>query len=130
MGDETRSPCGACNGRGVVLLIGGSGFGGGACPMGCTPPASYTCPFPGCGAVNDHPLAPEFCSTCNRSARALLGLLCPGCLKPAAFRIVGQQAFCGNDDCKVLAWEPDMDASQFANSITVDLVDRSEKSSG
>lgn len=30
---------------------------------------------------------------------------CPGCAQPAKY-VMTDQAFCGNDDCRVIAWNP------------------------
>lgn len=89
-----------------------------------TTPQTYTCPFPGCGATSSNPddVAQQFCGRCGRFFRDPLGLECPGCGQHAIFQITGQQAFCGNDDCQVLAWEPAKDALQLVNRTTVDLV--------
>lgn len=34
------------------------------------------------------------------------GLICPACEQIAAIVISDQQAFCGNDECPVLMWNP------------------------
>lgn len=34
------------------------------------------------------------------------GLICPACEQIAATVISDQQAFCGNDECPVLMWNP------------------------
>jgi hypothetical protein len=35
-----------------------------------------------------------------------IGLNCPGCGEPPRFLIAPNQAFCGNDSCRMLMWDP------------------------
>lgn len=35
-----------------------------------------------------------------------IGLNCPGCGEPPELLIGDRQAFCGNDDCRLLMWDP------------------------
>ncbi len=43
------------------------------------------------------------------------GLHCPGCQQPAAIVLAGgAQAFCGNDDCAVFAWNPTKTIEELA----------------
>lgn len=40
------------------------------------------------------------------------GLHCPRCGHLAVFLIGEQQAFCGNDDCSILMWDPSKTVAQ------------------
>jgi hypothetical protein len=44
------------------------------------------------------------------------GWLCPGCEQPAALALSGQ-AFCGNDDCAVVAWDPSKSLVELAANV-------------
>jgi hypothetical protein len=47
-----------------------------------------------------------------------VGLNCPGCGKFAAIVMQGgEQAFCGNDDCSVMAWNPTKSLRQMVDSF-------------
>lgn len=35
-----------------------------------------------------------------------VGLICPGCEQPALLAL-SQQAFCGNDECPIISWNPE-----------------------
>ena len=35
--------------------------------------------------------------------------VCPVCSRPPIFVLAGTQAFCGNDECRVLMWDPSKD---------------------
>ena len=53
-----------------------------------------------------------------------VGMRCHGCGQPPAFVIqpAGTQAFCGNDDCPILMWDPTLSLEQnMANSKEIDL---------
>lgn len=41
---------------------------------------------------------------------------CPGCGQPPKFQL-GDQAFCGNDGCHVLMWNPTMTLDQLAADV-------------
>lgn len=47
-----------------------------------------------------------------------VGLVCPGCQQPAKFALTGQ-AFCGNDDCKIIAWNPSKTFDELMDSNQV-----------
>ena len=47
------------------------------------------------------------------------GLYCPGCGELAVFTISDQQAFCGNDDCAILMWDPAKTAAELAADMQV-----------
>lgn len=34
-----------------------------------------------------------------------VGMACPSCHQPAAIAFA-EQAFCGNDDCRIVTWDP------------------------
>ncbi len=43
-----------------------------------------------------------------------IGLNCPGCGEPPPFMLEGgRQAFCGNDDCRFLLWDPTMTRAEM-----------------
>jgi hypothetical protein len=44
-----------------------------------------------------------------------LGLRCPGCEEDAALAL-SVQAFCGNDECHVMCWNPEQTLQQFAET--------------
>lgn len=44
------------------------------------------------------------------------GYTCPGCGQPAAIALSGQ-AWCGNDECHVMAWNPDKTLEEMAADI-------------
>lgn len=48
---------------------------------------------------------------------------CPVCGQPPQLRASARQAFCGNDDCDALMWDPTADAAeQLANRRSVRLL--------
>lgn len=50
------------------------------------------------------------------------GLTCPGCGELAAYALGNSQAFCGNDDCAILIWDPGKTAEELhADMHFVDL---------
>lgn len=50
------------------------------------------------------------------------GLNCPGCGHLAVFLVGDRQAFCGNDDCVVLTWDPAKTVAELeANMHEIDL---------
>jgi hypothetical protein len=50
------------------------------------------------------------------------GLNCPGCGEPPALTVGGNQAFCGNDDCRILLWDPALSVTEnMAGAHEVDL---------
>jgi hypothetical protein len=52
---------------------------------------------------------------------------CPACDQPPIMRLADDQAFCGNDDCHVLIWNPLKDlAGNLAGANWVDLEGGSE----
>jgi hypothetical protein len=47
---------------------------------------------------------------------------CPACGTPAALVISAQQAFCGNDDCRIFMWEPGKTMDELLENLTtIDL---------
>lgn len=48
-------------------------------------------------------------------------LACPLCGSPPVLAVGAQQFFCGNEDCKVLAWNPMMGPEQLENVSFVEL---------
>ena len=42
-----------------------------------------------------------------------VGLYCPVCEQSAVIVVSEAQAFCGNDECVVLAWDPRLTREQF-----------------
>jgi hypothetical protein len=52
-----------------------------------------------------------------------LGSRCPGCGQDAALTL-SVQAFCGNDECHVMCWDPEQTLQQFADTAEcIDLAD-------
>ena len=47
------------------------------------------------------------------------GLNCPGCGHLTVFVISGSQAFCGNDDCAILMWDPAKTIDELAADLKV-----------
>lgn len=43
-----------------------------------------------------------------------VGLYCPECGKPPQLVISGGDAFCGNDDCRILKWDPTLTRAEMA----------------
>lgn len=54
-----------------------------------------------------------------------VGLHCPGCGQHARMMLTGNgTAFCGNDDCNMLCWDPRQSLAQISASVSfVDLND-------
>lgn len=53
---------------------------------------------------------------------AILSPACPLCGQFPALQIGEHQAFCGDEDCKVLVWDPAKTREEnFANTRVVDL---------
>ena len=52
----------------------------------------------------------------RRPAGQPQGLICPGCEQPAAAAL-GEQAFCGNGDCHVMAWNPSKTLEEMSADI-------------
>ncbi len=47
---------------------------------------------------------------------------CPGCDQEPLITFGGTQAFCGNDDCRVVSWDRSDDPAQFkAKAQLIDL---------
>ena len=53
---------------------------------------------------------------------------CPRCREPAVLLIGGTQAFCGNESCSVLMWNP-LDPESWTREHVVRLADHEEPSS-
>jgi hypothetical protein len=49
------------------------------------------------------------------------GLNCPRCGRLAVFLIGDRQAFCGNDDCSILMWDPSKTAAE--NEADMQVID-------
>jgi hypothetical protein len=47
----------------------------------------------------------------------LQGFHCPGCGEPAAMALLPGQAFCGNEACAVLAWNPNRTLAELTEDI-------------
>jgi hypothetical protein len=47
-------------------------------------------------------------------AQAPVGPDCPECGTWAEFLVGDNQAFCGNDDCRILMWDPTMTRAEMA----------------
>lgn len=47
-----------------------------------------------------------------------MGLTCPGCHQPPLL-VFYQQAFCGNDDCRVFTWNPTDTLDEFLEGMKV-----------
>jgi hypothetical protein len=47
------------------------------------------------------------------------GLACPGCGHAAQFTVGDRQAFCGNDGCKILMWDPAKSIAELADDMQV-----------
>jgi len=55
------------------------------------------------------------------------GPYCPVCDRLAVFIVGDEQAFCGNDDCRVLMWDPTMSvADNMADATEVNLSEGSD----
>lgn len=65
----------------------------------------FTCPR--CHRSSAHPKDRKegFCGRCHDWTGQ--GLKCPGCGQHAALQVFGQMAMCGNDECRVISWDPD-----------------------
>lgn len=49
---------------------------------------------------------------------------CPGCGENPMLAVSAEQAFCGNDDCRVMVWNPSQTAEQFWASATEQVLVR------
>lgn len=47
-------------------------------------------------------------------AQTPIGPDCPECGTPAEFLVGDESAFCGNDDCRILTWDPTMTLAEMA----------------
>jgi hypothetical protein len=60
-----------------------------------------------------------------------IGLHCPGCGQHATMMITGGcQAFCSNDDCKILMWDPAQSVNEMAPKLHVIDLDRDDGKPG
>lgn len=49
-----------------------------------------------------------------------VGYNCPGCGQHALMALAGgEQAFCGNDECHVLSWNPTLTLEELATKMDV-----------
>lgn len=48
-----------------------------------------------------------------------IGLECPGCGSPPDLVISAAQAFCGNNQCRILFWDPGKSIAELAASMKV-----------
>jgi hypothetical protein len=64
----------------------------------------FTCPRCKRTTPNENDVRAGYCPGCHDWTGQ--GTCCPGCGQHARLQIIGSQAMCGNEDCRVVMWDP------------------------